>query len=146
MHSFPVSTIMKISDNPYGDEIEGRNIVFHMQKQAMEFYIKNKDAQPTEEHFRQVIEFYSDTTGILFNIDEIKAILSLYPHVRIKLAVYEGTFDTDVRDMLSSAITHFFLKCEWPTYGDNVDIDKFIEILQEQARFMGYLVPYEDDN
>lgn len=146
MHSFPVSTIMKISENPYGDNIEERNIVFHMQKQAMAFYIEHKDAEPTEEHYRQAIEFCSDNTGILFKLDEIKAILSLYPHTRIKLAVYDGTFDTDVRDMLSSAITHFFLKCEWPTYGDNVDIDKFIDILQEQARFMGYLVSYEEDN
>ena len=69
-------------------------------------------------------------------MSQAKTILALFPHARIKLAVY-GIHDTDVCDDLRFAVAHFVLGCRWPVNGDrNVNLDEFLSLLRKQAELM----------
>jgi len=42
--------------------------------------------------------------------------------------------------MILGDIAYFFLSTTWPTYGDGLSIDAFVEIIQESAKILGYKV------
>lgn len=102
------------------------------------FLYQNRDKQPTEQHYLHAAEFMSATAGFEIDVEMAKGILSLYPHARIKIAKYDGLGDTEVRDLVASALSDFFLGCNWPTYGDNVDLTVFCRALHAQAVKMGF--------
>lgn len=64
-------------------------------------------------------------------------ILSLYPRERIAMVLAGNVEETDIRDQLMDVFAHFFLGCTWPTYGDQVDSDRFRSLLQHQIQSMG---------
>lgn len=102
------------------------------------FLYQHRDKKPTEQHYLHAAEFMSAQAGFEIDVEMAKGILDLYPHARIKLAEYDGLGDTEVRDLVASAVANFFLGCDWPTYGDNVDTTVFCKALHKQAVAMGF--------
>lgn len=49
-----------------------------------------------------------------------------------------GYWDTEVRGRLASMVTRHLLGRRWPTYGDKVDIDQFVEDLKAAGALKGY--------
>ena len=129
---------MKLAHMAEGITDDGRHYLLRMRQDSALFFYENRDAAPSEANYIATAEFLSEITGLRIDAKQAQAILSLYPQVRIKIAVYDGISDTDVRDGLSFAAAHFFLGCEWPTYGDKVNMDEFTSLLQMQAGKMGF--------
>jgi hypothetical protein len=100
---------------------------------------ENANAEPTDEQYKEVQSFILECSGIDLGTKGTKTLLSIYPRAKIKVAKYDVS-DTDVRDDISFAVAHFFLGCAWPTYGDNVDIDAFVDLLKRQAVKVGFEV------
>ena len=102
------------------------------------FLRDNRDAIPSAAAYEAAADFMSGITELQLGIQETRAILDLYPHVRIDLATCGDCTDSGVRKGLSFTAAHFFAGCAWPTYGDKVDINAFVALLQDQAVRMGY--------
>jgi len=94
--------------------------------------LRNSKIESIEE--TEVSGFVKQNTGLDIPSFVLKNILDLYPEVRIRISQNHGVIDTDVGDILLDCISHFFLGCTWPRGDDDVDINKFTEILQSQAR------------
>lgn len=117
-------TRMKLNDS-------GDDFILDMYTDSTNYYFSNRNVMPTETEYIKATESINEMTGLVFNVEQIKDLLSLYPHSRISLAI-NGT--SGCPDDLSFAISHFLLGCAWPTYGDNIDINKFVLLLQSQAK------------
>lgn len=128
-------TLAKI---PYERMGDGMHLCFHMQRNAMMFYTKHRHALPTLDQYRQAASVMTELAEVTITPDQAEAILALYPQARIKLAVYGDLQDTDTREAVSFAVAHYFLGCTWPSFGDGVDIDQFMDLLTKQAVAMGY--------
>lgn len=103
----------------------------------MFFYTwRNSPMNPT--HALHAAEFMSAQAGFEISPEQAEGILTLYPHARIKMVQYEGLDTTEVRDLVSDALAHFFLGCTWPTYGDKINAEVFCKALYRQAIEMGF--------
>ena len=112
---------------------------FKLHRDAMDFHINNLSKKPSEESIKKCLQQIEHTFGIELTVEQFIEILFLFPSERIKLAVF-GLPDTEVREGISNVIWKFFAGCEAPTYGDEIDLDRFMAHLRSQARIMGYLV------
>jgi hypothetical protein len=130
-----VMQLLGSKDNQTDDGVHFR-IIMHRESTA--FYSENSSAEPTEENFQDAANFISEITKLHCSISQAKGILLFYPHVRIKMAVYNGITGTDVRDGLSGAVAHYFLGCEWPTFGDKADPSVFVEGIKKEAIHHGF--------
>jgi hypothetical protein len=117
---------------------ERTEVLLRMTANINKFLYENRDATLTEKNVLHASEFMSATAGFEISPERAEAILSLYPNARIKLTVYGGLGDTEVRDLVADAIADFFLGCTWPVFADNVDIEKFCRALHRQAVEMGF--------
>lgn len=108
---------------------EKDDLPFLIRRRAAEFYFNNRDAQPTYSDCRVAAANFKDSTGIEIKASELKDILALYPQARISLAFY-GPGDTGSE--IAAALAHFYVGCEWPTYGDQIDIDAFMSLFVSQ--------------
>jgi hypothetical protein len=133
----PANTL-RISRNEDGRVDDGRHYVLHMRQESSEFLLKNRLATPTQENYESVAANFTEQTGVAFTALQAAAILDLYPNSRIKIAVYNGIGDSDVRDGLGDVMAHFFLGCRWPVFGDAIEIKEFLAVLQKQGLAMGY--------
>jgi hypothetical protein len=138
MHISTPANTLSLNARIEDRQADGLHYIFAMQRSASQFYLDNAAAQPSEKHLEEVAGYFAGITGLAFSSEQAEAILSLYPRARIKVAVYDGIFDTDVRDELSFAVAHFFLGCSWPTYGDAIDLDEFMDLMTRQALAMGF--------
>jgi hypothetical protein len=103
----------------------------------------NKHVELNEEDIRVATELFREEAGFDLSHHHIKGILSLYPHARIKLALYGQ--DTEAMGLVMDAFAHFFLGCRWPQYehiqhdipGEDktklVDMDEFRKALRASA-------------
>lgn len=114
--------------------------IFGMHLDGVKFLWLNSNRQASDYHYEQARDYISEISGIYLNDQQIRDLIVFYPRVRINLACYDGTYDTEVREELSSMISDFLLGCDWPMYGDNVDVGVFIEALQSQAKRFGFTV------
>lgn len=115
------------------EQNEHNEMLLDMHANNRSFLYANCLAEPTEKHILNATEFIQSQIGFDLTEAQVRGILMLYPQASIKLAVYDGLEDTEVRDLISSAVAHFFLGCDWPTYGDKVDITVFCKALRAQA-------------
>ncbi|CAH1592960.1 conserved hypothetical protein [Vibrio jasicida] len=113
---------------------------FELHRKAMKFHLENKDKQPGSLDLKNGADHINQSTGIKITPEQLSDILALFPSERIKLAEY-GISDTEVREGLYNVACCFFSGCEAPAY-DEIDIDRFIKHLQEQAVLMGYTCSY----
>lgn len=102
--------------------------LFDMHNDSARFYIENHNAQLSDKQYKHAQDIINENTELNLSIDHVKIILSLYPRTRIQFAIYEDSSD------LLFAVSHLFLGCSWPTYGDKVDIDQFVTLLKTQAK------------
>lgn len=129
---------MNILASEDGIDSDGTHYLINMRRDSTKFFTDNADAQPTNENMKDAAAFISEITELQVSSEQTKQILKLYPHVRIKLAIYNGISDTDVRDGLSGAAAHYILGCEWPTFGDDLDVCLFVEALKREAIHHGF--------
>lgn len=130
--------IIRLADSEDGITDDGTHYLFRMQRDAARSYLDSVDLQPSDAAYCEASEFLIEITRVNLEKDAVKRILSLYPHARIKLAEAQGTGPTHVRDELSFVAAHFFLGSRWPNYGDEVDVDRFVAILQSEAEDLGF--------
>jgi hypothetical protein len=102
--------------------------LLEMNSNMTKFYLKNKNLDLTEKQYNKALDELQEMTNLNFTLEQLKDILSLYPQSRIQLAAHDSYED------LAFAIAHFFLYCSWPTYGDNINLDDFLHLLQTQAK------------
>ena len=132
------SNVLRIAADQHGVTDDGTHYLLRMRRDASAFFLAQRDAQPSEDNYAAVAAFMSEITGLVIDAVCAKQLLSLYPQTRINVAEFGGIAATDVRDGLSFVAAHFFLGCSWPTFGDSVDIDAFVGLLQRQAVLMGF--------
>lgn len=130
--------IIRLADSEDGLTDDGTHYLFRMQRDAARNYWDNVDLQPSDAAYSEASEFLTKITGVSLERDAVKRILNLYPHSRIKLAEANGTGPTHVRDDLTFVVAHFFLGARWPNFGDKVDVDRFVAILQSEAEALGF--------
>lgn len=112
---------------------DGLHYWFRIQRDVVADLLKHRDRKPTESQLASAVEFLGEITSLAWTVEQVNELLCLYPRARINLAV-----TGDANEELSFAAAHFFLGASWPTFGDNVDIDAFEELLQKQALLMGF--------
>lgn len=115
---------------------DGTHYLLRMRRDSSKFFYLNRDARPSLKNYADAAQFLTEITGVDISAAQAEAMLSLYPRARIKLATDDGIQNTDVRDDLSFVAAHFFLGCNWPTYGSNVNINGFTELIKQSARLM----------
>lgn len=113
-------------------------------KESVIFYQENKDKQIKEEDYKNALISIESYIDISLTEDQLINILSFFPFVRVRMAVYgvEGQGNAeDLCDMISS----FLMGVQWPTFGDDVDIDDFMALLHQRATEMGYKVVKDEE-
>ena len=101
-------------------------------------YLEHLEATPSQASLDEVAQLLTDVTEVQISPEQAGRILKLYPFARIKIALDDGLRGVGTRDELAFVAAHFFLGCSWPTLGDNIDLEKFLDLLREQAGLMGY--------
>lgn len=117
---------------------ENNKMLLHMHANRSKYLYKSLGAVMTDVLYLRATEFVQANIGWDITQDQVEAILALYPHARIEIAVTGGLNDTDVRDCVLNAFSHFFIGCDWPTFGDKVDLTVFLNALHKQAVEMGF--------
>lgn len=129
---------MRIAALKEGITSDGTHYILNMRRDTSMFYLENNEVIPSDENYNDASQFLSDITELDISSKQARSILSLYPQVRIKMAIYDGIEDTDVRDGLGFSAAHFFLGCQWPTFDDELDAHTFVDLLKKQALLMGF--------
>jgi len=117
---------------------ETNELLLKMHANRSKYLYENRHAVLTYDLGLRATEFVQANIGWDITHEQVEDILNLYPEARIEIAVTGGVNDTDVRDCVLNAFTHFFLGCEWPTHGDKVDLTVFLQALHKQAVAMGF--------
>ncbi|MBA1343898.1 hypothetical protein [Rhizobium sp. WYCCWR 11146] len=133
MFTLTPEAVIRIAGNGSVETIEA----FGLMRSDLEYKLENREAQPTENDYQRASEFLTGETGIVLDIDAVKALLSLYPAARISLA-NDDLDDDFVRDRLKDAVADAFVNCRWPRHDDEVDLDAFASVLHAQAEELGY--------
>lgn len=110
-----------------------RYISFHKNS----FLMANRNVQPTAGQLEEAAAYIREFSQIDLSATEVGEMLMLYPKSRIALAT-EGMACTSTEDELAFMVAHFFLECSWPTIGDEVDMQRFVDVLKDQASWHGY--------
>lgn len=112
---------------------EGMHLIFALRRRMALSLLENIDAEITQEHLKEAVEFLSDITEMDIEVSFVEKLLALYPPTRIAIATADGVRgDSEARDQLSFAFSHLILGCPWPTYGDKIDPEEFLSLLQKQ--------------
>ena len=86
----------------------------------------NKKLSDTE--LTEISEHLECEENITLTPKALGVIFLLYPQERGQ--IIDAGFDTVARSAAYSAIADFFLGCEWPMNGSNIDRDAFIDALR----------------
>ena len=114
------------------DQVSGLHYLFHMRREGIRQYLANASIEPSEELVQEAAQVLSECVDFLVPVEFVRQLLSMYPPVRINLAMVGSAQDSEVRDRLVDAMSHFLLGCTWPTYGDQVDAEEFSALLKRQ--------------
>jgi hypothetical protein len=109
-----------------------------LRQEAARFYLELKELEPNRAQYAEAARFMSDISGLALTAGHASDLLLLYPHARIRLAAFRSSQDLEVRESLAFALAHFLLGCRWPTANDRVDGQRFLALLREQARALGF--------
>lgn len=133
------TSFKKILQNYDSGVADSRQVeyTFELHRNAMKFYLENKDKQPDSATLNDAVTAIKESTGVELTSKQLSEILTLFPSERIKLAVY-GLSDTEVREGMYNVACCYFAGCKAPSFGDDMDINRFIKHLQSQAVAMGY--------
>ena len=117
---------------------ETNKMLLTLHANRSKYLYENRHAPMTYDLFLKTTEFVQASLGWDITQEQVEDILNLYPEARIEIAVTRGVNDTDVRDCVLNAFAHFFLGCEWLTFGDKVDLTVFLNAIHQQAVKMGF--------
>jgi hypothetical protein len=109
-----------------------------LRQEAARFYLELRELEPSAEYYAEAAHFLGDISGLALTPEHARDLLMLYPHARIRLAAFRSSQDLEVRESLAFALAHFLLGCRWPTANDRVDGDRFLALLRQQARALGF--------
>ena len=109
----------------------------NMQKTSMAFLLAHQNYQLTDELATQIAEYIEEICGVIVHPVRVKEIFNLYPHERITIARY-GLQDTTEKESVSFVVANYFGSTSWPVFGDNLDINLFVDRIQQYAVAMGY--------
>lgn len=121
--------------DPHGSN--NANNLLQCLRGGTKFYVDHANSQPKERDYIDLVAYYEEISEIKFSLDDVKTIVTLSPHLRIKLAEYDGLGDTEVRDLAADALAAFLLHTTWPNYGDRVNSTDFVGALKQQAQSIG---------
>lgn len=125
------------SDKSYrSGKSDTANYILKNMVQGAKFFRENYQSKPNDIEYAKVARYVEETLNVSFAIADAKMLLEIYPRARIKVAKF-GIEDTDVREEISFAISHFFLGCDWPG-SDDVDHEEFCNLLTRQAVEAGF--------
>ncbi len=129
--------IMKLASADFDNGKAGTNYLLQIRVESNRWLLQHLSSTPKHQQIIDANLYILRATGLLLTEEQLREILTLFPVVRIELAVY-GIERIDVQDNLKDAISNFFLGCTWPRISDNVNIKKFVSLLRHQAVAMGY--------
>lgn len=131
-----ISTVMELGER------EGRQVVFAAHLSWSRSNLIHHDKHPTTQDWQQAHEIVCEQMGGIISIDRFREIMSLNPEAEIALGM-EGADETSTREMILSAISQFYLNCQWPTFADSIDIGRFLEILKARVAEFNVQLPDE---
>lgn len=133
MNIFNPRTALDFAAKEDDELVDGLHYWFAMLRDSNALLIEHVNAQPSERQLEDAAAHLEEITDLAWTTSQVAMLLSLYPRARITLAG-GGKAHED----LAFAVAHFFLNTSWPTYGDEVDVSAFVELLQRQAMLMGF--------
>lgn len=128
---------MKLASADFMNQKAGTNYILKVREESNRWLLKHIYSMPTAKQIEDANAFVKKNSGLALYDEDLSRILDLFPVVRIELAVH-GIENIETQDNLMDAISNFFLGCTWPRLGDNVDVKRFISLLINQAKSMGY--------
>lgn len=105
-------------------------------RQSMDMVNHRYVATP-DQCYQTVVALWEKEAKITLRPSDVEVILSLYPRDRILLTEIGNTINPDVREAMLNVLSHFFLGCKWPDFGDSVDMERFTSLLQHQFNESG---------
>ena len=122
-------TLLKIIDSEDAEVFiaiqRNRNLTL-LQKHLMR--ISTTDAE-------SIKSFIEEETGLTIDLQTILFLFEVHPRAKADYLSF-SLLDTETKDQILSMVSEFFIGCEWPKIRDDVDGEKFLELLmQEIASF-----------
>lgn len=130
------SRVIAISEKEDGVLQEGMHYTFRIQRESIAESLKHIGKYPNDTQIDECSKYLAELTDLLWSRNQVRDLLALYPNARIRVAARGAC--KEASDDLNFAVAHFFLNTSWPTYGDNVDMVKFMNLLHKQAMLMGF--------
>jgi hypothetical protein len=120
-------------------------IIFDMQCDRAKMMFKHINDLITTEDLQVACDVAEEYTGVCFNLLQMNLLLDVFPVVKVGVMLNrsDNSLDTDTRECLCSAVSGYFVGCDWPTYGDsltNEQHDKFVAKIHEQAIKLGFKI------
>ncbi len=109
--------------------------IFKINKNIAQMVLKHQHSPIPEDQLLLSKELFKSEIGIEFSIKEVRDIICSSPYCRASVIMF-GVEDTEARGSLFNALSLLILNCSWPDYGDKVNIDKFIEVLNKQIKIV----------
>ena len=114
--------------------------VFNMQKYKLQAIFKTaRNGALTGAEIARICKTVDEAAGIQIPIDKMRVICEYDGAVLFKIQMF-GLDDTEVQGSILNAVANFFLCCQWPTYGDDIDIERFVKTLQRVAAACNFVV------
>lgn len=115
----------------------GNDALIYLLSNAAKSHVEDIDESPNDNDKNEAIKIIERRTGVTLRLNELDALLKLFPLVRIELSVHgiETGFNWDIVNMMSCHL----LGCEYPI-DDDVDYFEFLRHLRSQSRKFGYEV------
>jgi len=121
-----ISTVMALGER------EGRQVAFAAHLSRSRMNLLHHDKRPTDQDWQQAHEIIREQIGNIISVERLQQIVDLDRETLIALAM-DGAEDIAVRDRVLCSVSRFYLDCLWPSFGDGIDIERFIEILKARV-------------
>jgi len=128
-----VKNVMRASEE--NDHME---LVLKIQVEKAKRLLQDWSVEPTIKQIELVREATIEYTDLDLNLEEMTAIINLYPSLKIEVAGMRNY--EEIKESLCFAISHLILGCPWPTHGDKVDMKEYLVLLHVQAEKIGFKV------
>ena len=119
--------------NPNNPEI--MTTVLTIKANIAKMIIKNQHLPIPEDQLSLSQKLLEHETGIVFTNKEVRDIICSYPYCRASIIEY-GLMDTEAKSTLVSALSLLVLGCEWPNYGDKINLEEFVKVLNTKTKII----------
>lgn len=77
---------------------------------------------------QQGVDIIKENAHIELSMAQLDRLLKLYPIQRAR--IIDSDFDSDAVSSLLTAVSQYFLGCDWPSFGEQVNFVKYIAAMQ----------------